>query len=763
MELKFTAPEALTRWKLQLLAHNKTLATGYAVRELTTQKELLVLPNAPRFLREGDRLDLTAKVSNTSEQALTGTVWLELFDPATDKSVNATYGLPARAEQTFTLAGGASMTPVWRVNVPAGAAGELGYRVLARAGDFTDGEQNRLPVLTNRVQVTDTRPFYLQPGEKKTVTLEGMSTPSPTRTSEVFTFELTSNPTWIGVKALPYLAEYPYDCTEQIANRLFANTLATRIIRSQPRIAEVFEQWRKDSNALKSPLAVNETLKTALLEETPWVREAADESEQQARIATLFDIDRMASEQRSALNKLVERQSGNGSFAWFPGGRPNRYITQYVVETLTRMDELKAFSVADDQATTQLLDRSLTYLEGEMKKEYDDLMELREQNPNGFKPGLSSVILHYLYVRSHWADRIKDRRAADALTFFSQLSETEWVNRGLYEQALMAVTFRNTNRAALATRVLVSLRERALHNEKGMFWKYERSWNWNALPLETHCRLMEAFQLIDPKPDERTALQQWLLLNKQTNRWETTKATAAAVHALLIDADERLTSTERIDVKWSGLDKNAWQPRLETAENSAEAGSGYYQVKFTGREITPGLAEVRLRNKSQVLAWGGLYHTYTEDIDKVNSSVQSPLKLDRQLFRRISTPAGEELENYDDGTTLSPGDRITVRLTVTTDRDMEFVHLKDRRGSGLEPATALSGYRYQDGLGFYFSPTDLAVNYFFDYLPRGTYLLEYDLFVVHRGEYSNGLSVIQSMYAPSFSAHSRGMRLRIGE
>ncbi|MGB3546365.1 MAG: alpha-2-macroglobulin, partial [Saprospiraceae bacterium] len=570
-----------------------------------------------------------------------------------------------------------------------------------------------------------------------------------TRTSEVFTFELTSNPTWIGVKALPYLAEYPYDCTEQIANRLFANTLATRIIRSQPRIAEVFEQWRKDSNALKSPLAVNETLKTALLEETPWVREAADESEQQARIATLFDIDRMASEQRSALNKLVERQSGNGSFAWFPGGRPNRYITQYVVETLTRMDELKAFSVADDQATTQLLDRSLTYLEGEMKKEYDNLMELREQNPNGFKPGLSSVILHYLYVRSHWANRIKDRRAADALTFFSQLSETEWVNRGLYEQALMAVTFRNTNRAALATRVLVSLRERALHNEKGMFWKYERSWNWNALPLETHCRLMEAFQLIDPKPDERTALQQWLLLNKQTNRWETTKATAAAVHALLIDADERLTSTERIDVKWSGLDKNAWQPRLETAENSAEAGSGYYQVKFTGKEITPGLAEVRLRNKSQVLAWGGLYHTYTEDIDKVNSSVQSPLKLDRQLFRRISTPAGQELENYGDGTTLTPGDRITVRLTVTTDRDMEFVHLKDRRGSGLEPATTLSGYRYQDGLGFYFSPTDLAVNYFFDYLPRGTYLLEYDLFVVHRGEYSNGLSVIQSMYAPS--------------
>ncbi len=247
VELKFTAPEALTRWKLQLLAHNKTLAGGYAMRELTTQKELLVLPNAPRFLREGDRLDLTAKVSNTSEQALTGTVWLELFDPATDQSVNATYGLPARAEQNFTLVGGASMTPVWRVDVPAGAAGELGYRVLARSGDFTDGEQNRLPVLTNRVQVTDTKPFYLQPGEKRTVTLAGMGAASASRTSEVFTFELTSNPTWIGVKALPYLAEYPYDCTEQIANRLFANTLATRVVRPQPRIAEVFEQWRRDS------------------------------------------------------------------------------------------------------------------------------------------------------------------------------------------------------------------------------------------------------------------------------------------------------------------------------------------------------------------------------------------------------------------------------------------------------------------------------------------------------------------------------------
>ncbi len=508
-------------------------------------------------------------------------------------------------------------------------------------------------------------------------------------------------------------------------------------------------------------MAVNETLKTALLEETPWVREAADEAEQRARIATLFDIDRMASEQRSALNKLVERQSGNGSFAWFPGGRPNRYITQYVVETLTRMDELKTFSVANDQITPQLLDRSLTYLEGEMKEEYDDQMEAEKKNPNGFKPGISSTTIHYLYVRSHWSERIKGQQAAEALAYFSQLLETEWINRGFYEQALMGITFHNTNRANLATRVLASLRERALHNEKGMFWKYERSWYWNALPLETHCRLMEAFHLIDPRADERTALQQWLLLNKQTNRWETTKATAAAVHALLIDAEDRLASTERIEVKWPGLDKDAWKPRLETAENSAEAGSGYYQVKFTGKEITPGLAEVRLRNKSQVLAWGGLYHTYTEDIDRVESSVQSPLTIERQLFRRTSTPAGEELESYGDGSPLIPGDRLTVRLTVTTDRDMEFVHLKDRRGSGLEPTTALSGYRYQDGLGFYFSPTDLAVNYFFDSLPRGTYVLEYDLFVVHRGEYSNGLSIIQSMYAPSFSAHSKGVRLRV--
>ncbi|NJO86894.1 MAG: hypothetical protein HC821_02250 [Lewinella sp.] len=297
-----------------------------------------------------------------------------------------------------------------------------------------------------------------------------------------------------------------------------------------------------------------------------------------------------------------------------------------------------------------------------------------------------------------------------------------------------------------------------------MYFKYERGWAWQQLPIETHCRLIEAFQVGGANNSEVDELRLYLLQNKRTSRWETTPATAAAVYALLqngSDWTEKDDNQERVKVGFPGLSAASYEPRLDEAMARAEAGTGYYRLQFSAAEVRPELATVKLKNKEKTMAWGSLYWQFTQDIDAVEANHESPLQLKRALFRRQDTPEGQRLEALNAEQPLRPGERLVVQLTLSTDRDMEYIHLKDRRGSGLEPTEQLSGYRYSAGLGHYFSPDDLAVNFFFDYLPRGSYTLEYDLFVNHAGEYSNGLSVVQSMYAPEFSAYSAGGRLRV--
>lgn len=769
--LAFTAPEALTRWKLQLLAHTPDLAYAIDSREVVTQKELMILPNAPRFLREGDRIVFTAKVSNLSDQTMDGTAVLELFDPTTEALIQ-TYKVAATVPGSnavahpFTIGAGESAGVAWEIQVPANSAGLIGYRVIARSGNFSDGEQDALPVLSNRIFLTATKPFFLKPGERKTVTLEALAAAASAGGDlehKGFSFELTNNPSWLAVKALPYLMEYPYDCTEQLTNRFFANQLSYTIVNSNPSLREVFTSWQADPDALKSPLSLKEDLKQAVLEETPWLREAADESEQQARLAILFDLNRLATELDESLRKLADRQNNDGSFGWFPGGYSNRYMTQYVAESLTRLREIGALNGSRANRAQEITTSTLGYLDAEMLKHYQEIMRLftKKADRDNYHP--SSMIVHYLYVRSAWLEELpfSNEEIQKAWDYFHKQVQTDWTKRGLYRQALLACTFSRTE-PAIGRLMIESLRERAIRKaEFGMYWKYERGWTWQRLPIETHCRLLEAFQLNGGTTAEIDDMRLYLLQNKRTNRWETTKATAAGVYALLHSGTDWTADAQSVKVSFPKVANNLYADQLSDAQQTAEAGTGYYQVQWDASEVGPAFAEVKMRNKENTIAWGGMYWQFTQDIDAVEANNDSPLSLKRKLFRRINTAAGERLAEITAAEPMRPGDRLVVQLVVQTDRDMEYVHLKDRRAASQEPTEQLSGYRYNNGLGYYFSPDDLAVHFFIDNLPRGTYTLEYDTFVNHAGDFSNGLSVIQSMYAPEFSAYSEGSRLEV--
>lgn len=756
--LRFKAPEALTRWKLQLLGHTTDLQYSLTQREVVTQKELMVLPNAPRFLREGDAIDFTAKVSNLTDKPVVGEAILEIVDASNEASILV-------SRQNFQTAANASAGLSWKVNVPMGSTGAWIYRVRVQTDNFADGEEGILPVLTNRTLVTETLPLHVRGRQSRSFTLLPLarSAGSTSIESKAFTLEITSNPAWIAVKSLPYLMEYPYECTEQILNRFYANSLSASITGKYPRIRAVFDSWKGDPNALKSPLATNQSLKSALLEETPWVLESKDETAQRERIGLLFDLNQLAKSRTEALDQLVARQSPDGGFAWFPGGIQNWYVTQYVVEGLAHLRQLGVEDFRNEPQVNQLLNRAITYTDQAVVKYYNDLAREVERKQTTFEADhLESIIIHYLYTRSFFPEQVREEPLAKVWNYYLGQAEKYWLSRGLYEQGMIALALFRSGKAAQAQRILASLRERALRSDElGMYWKTTAGWHWNQLPIETHSLLIEVFHVLGAPAAEVDELRLWLLKNKETNRWETTKATAAAVYALLSTGESWLTESQPVEVSFPKANAAQYSSQLRSAQASAEAGTGYYQAVWAGDQAGPQLAEVKLSNPNKTVAWGGMYWQYLEDIDKVQAHAESPLKLERTIFRERQTDAGKVLEAITEGSLLEPGDKLVVRLVVSTDRDMEFVHLKDLRGSGLEPVNQLSNYRWQDGLGYYQSATDLGMNFFFDYFPKGTYVLEHSLWVVHRGEFSNGLATLQSMYAPAFSSHSAGTRLRV--
>lgn len=773
LTIKFNSPEALTRWKFRLFTHDADLAYAISSKEVVTRKELMVLPNPPRFVREGDALKLTARVENLTKEAMDVVAEVEFFNPETDQLIDLGEDAgDSTCPTAVRLPAEGGDVVCFPVSIPAGMAGQgaLGYRIIVRGGDFSDGEENVMPVLTDRTLITVTQAFYLRRKGKETITMEAMAGADSESLHHVsYTFQATTNPAWLALKALPYLMEYPYDCTEQIANRYFANQLAFATVGNRPTLEAVFRKWQDDPEALKSELEQNPTLKNALLTETPWLREARDEAQQRQRIGELFDLKRLAKEQNAALDKLVQRQDPSGYFGWFPGGYANRYMTQYVVETMARLEQLGVLTEDQQPRVQSVSAKAISYLDRQLLEDYRRIFRdatRKEELRESYVP--SSTVVHYLYARSmSKAAAPQDKDIRDALTFFRARAYASWTKYGFYEQALIAIAAEGERAASsypgkqLSPLILESFREQALTKEEfGMYWKYGRGFRWQNLPIETHCRILEAFQAVDGTDEELDEMKLWLLTNKRTNRWPTTKSTAAAVYALLnAGSDWTAVKAEAIKVNWPEAATDELSTRVRAAQSSAEAATGAFSVALTGTAVRQDLARVKVRNRNNNVVWGGIYWQYTDLAEKVAASNDGPLTLERELFRRVPTDDGMRLNPISATEPLRAGDRVTVRLILRSDRELDYVHLKDRRAATFEPAEQLSGYHYEGGLGYYYAPGDLATNFFIDRLPKGTHTIEYEVYTTYSGSFSNGLGRVQCMYAPEFGANTSGARI----
>lgn len=744
VKLEFTMPDAMTEWRFMGFAHDQELRSGFLTDKAVTSKDLMVEPNPPRFVREGDVIEFAVKVSNQSTARQTGRVRLTLADARTLEEVNSEFGI-RNSEYAFDIAARESQAFSWRMSVPDGAD-FLTYKAVGTTDRLSDGEEGCLPVLSRRILVTESLPLSIRGEQTRKFDFSRLreSGRSKTLKSESLTVQMVSQPAWYAVMALPYLMEYPYECSEQIFSRLYANELAGMVANADPKIRRLFDMW-KNTPALDSPLMRNQDLKSVMLEETPWLRQAHLEGEARRNLGILFDAGRLDDEARQTAVQLAQMQLSDGLWPWFPGFRGDEYISLYIATGFGRLRHLGATSLDLEPAL-----KAMGALDLWIDRQYREI--LRQGNAEGNH--LGPVAAFYLYGRSFFLkDRPIPEASKEAVDYFLGQGRKYWLAlKCRQSQGHLAIALKRFGDQETPGAIMKSLREFSVNSEElGMFWRdTESSWWWYRAPIETQALMIEAFDEVAGDAQAVEGCKVWLLRQKQTQAWKTTKATADAVYGLLLRGRNLIASDALVEVSLGGV---------PVRPEKVEAGTGFHEKKFIRNEIRPAMGSITVRKGDEGIGLGSVHWQYFEDMAKVTPCAGTPLQLRKRLFIRESSGKGQVLRPVRGP--LAVGDELLVRIELRVDRDMEYVHLKDQRASGTEPVNVLSQSRYQDGLMYYESTRDTASHFFIHYLPKGVYVFEYGVRIQLRGKYQTGMASIQCMYAPEFSSHSGSVEVEV--
>ena len=764
----FTAPDALTGWKLLMVAHDNELRGGiFRNDEIVTTKPLMCEPNPPRFAREGDDFLFPVKVTNTEDWEVGGDVCLMLgkldadeldepefknfhLAPHESKTIEFRVSIPDGSPYLRYIAKATAISsPVTSVAVCGTPSGSPVSKTIVPFKKYTDGEEGVLPVLARRILVREAVQLNARGNETKSFKLDNLlaSKGSETIRHQDLTVRAVSRPAWYAVLSLPYLMEFPHECCEQTFSRYYANALGDFIANSDPRIRETFDAWKAaGAEALKSPLETNPQLKAIALEATPWVREAEHETAARARLGDLFGKVRLKSEQVRCIEKLRLERNGDGLWPWFPGGPSSSGITLYILTGFARLNHLADLAYPDFFAS------AVKALDREVSKDVKErlLWEKRDKIPfrvNGFD-------IRWMYMHSFkGVDPSKDKEPENQ--FVAHLKK-EWPDLGLESQALAAIAMKRRGEVALAKEIMASIKERGvLSEELGMYWKrpYFFSSSVFSAPVSTQALIVEAFREVTGDEESAEACNVWLLKQKQTQDWTTTAATADAIYALMLGGGADLLAGDKLaEVTLAGV---------KVPTDNAEKGTGMYSHRYAADEIKPEMGEITFTGAGEKgVAWGGVHWSYFEDVLKVRAHEPKELRVEKKYYKKTKGAKGTRLAAI--GDKLEPGDELVARLEITSDRSYEFVHLSDARPACAEPVDVLSSYRWRDGVGYYQSTKDTATHYYIDRLNKGVFVLETSYRVQQKGVFTGGIATIQCMYAPEFTAHSSAESVRVG-
>ena len=732
VSISFVLPESLTRWTFMGLAHTRNVDYGKIEATATASKEFMLQPNMPRFVRVGDKANIAASLMNLSDKGVKGTVRMELFNPETEKVFYS-------QKQKFDVKGGETGHVNFTFEVSDKYA-VMACRMVADGDTFSDGEQRYIPVLTDKQWVTETVPLNVNGEGAHTFSLENLfNKHSKTASEQRLTVEFTAHPAWYAVQALPVVANPQNEDALSWATAYYAHSLAACIVKENPRIKQIFDSWKAQSGTKEtfmSNLQKNQELKNILLAETPWLTEATNEAEQKQRIATLFDLNTMNSQLAVSVEKLGELQNADGAWSWYKGMQGSRYVTTQVMEMLVRLNALTHQDA--DSRMQPMIQKGFEYLGKQAAEEYKSMKEAEKKGAVGLRP--SEQVLRYLYICVLDGKAPVDKKVNQ---YFIDKLSGEGKELTIYGKALGAIILQQAGKVAEARLFMQSLMEYSVvTDEMGRYFDTPKArYSWFSYKIPTEVAAMEAIQRITKDTKAIDEMKRWLLKQKQTQTWETPIATADAVYALMATgASDLLANTGGVEIT---LGK-------EVIRTPADDAIGYIKKTVSGDVMN--IKKVRVDKEGAGMGWGAVYAQYLESMDQIGEQGNG-LSVSRQLYK------GDEALN--ESVPLKVGDKITVRLTVKADRDMDFVQIKDDRAACMEPLQAVSGFRWGNGLGYYQATKDASTQFFIDQMRKGTYVIEYQVYVNRTGEYQAGIATVQSAYAPEFGGHTGGYRVMV--
>ena len=718
--VKFTLPESLTTWRFMGLGHDKEMNYGMLNGEAVAKKDVMIQPNMPRFVRQGDKATLSARIFNTGEQAVSGTARLQLIDPETNKVIDqSTQPVTLDVNSTTTVAFVCAPKATWPALLIAKCSVE--------GKTFSDGEQHYLPVLSDVEMVVNTLPFTQNTAGLKEIDLTNLFPQSRSKDhTPKLTVEYTNHPAWLMIQALPSVAARNDKDVISQATAFYANSLGAFIMKQNPTIKGTIEQWQQElgtETSLMSSLQKNQDLKSLVIDETPWVMDADREADQKRQLINYFDDNTLQYRLDKNLQNLRDLQNGDGSWSWWPGMPGNLYMTTAVVKMLTRLNAM----TGSQQGTTQMLSSAMQYLGKEMVEEVKQMRKLeREHKVKDLRPSETAVDVLYIWSL---ANTQLSGKTADARTYLVDHLAKQTHEFTIYGKAVAAVILAKNGKQQKAAEYLESIRQYSVYQEeKGRYFDTRKAYySWRDYKIPTEVAAIEALKAIEPN-DQQTVeeMQRWLLQSKRTQAWDTPLNSVDAVYAFLNGRTEMLQTKEPSVISLNG--KPMDMPK-------ATAGLGYVKTSASGNN----LKTLSVRKTSDGTSWGAVYAQFMQPVTEIQSAAAGITVKRELLAADTQKPIGKA---------LSVGDKIKIRITITAERDYDFVQLIDKRAACMEPVQQLSGYHW----GYYCSPKDYTTNYYFDRLSKGKHVVETEYYVDRQGTYATGTCTVQCAYAPEYTA-----------
>ncbi len=743
--IEFTVPDSVTEWNVWVHALTRDLHSGSLESQTRSAKELLVRPYLPRFFREGDRAELKVVVNNAGEEELAGRLDFEIVDPDTGESLLAEFGLPAGgASVPFSVSPGAGTNLSFPVRVPH-RVGPVAVRVQGRAGAWSDGELRPLAVLPGRLHLAQSRFAALHDQDRRTLRFADLEADDdPTRIDQQLVVTLDAQLFYSVLHALPYLASYPYECTEQLLNRFLSTGIVSSLYDEYPSVARMAKEFSSRETRLERWDDADPNRRMAL-EETPWLRSARGGEDDAADLVNVLDPGIARAEREAALAKLREAQTSLGGFPWWPGGPPSPYLTLYLLQGFSRALEF------DVEVPRDMVVKAWGY----MHRHYLDRM-VRDMTREGCCWELVTYLNFVLssYPDMSWTGGVftdDDRRKMLDFSF------RHWRRHSPRLKGYLALTLERAARAEDAELVCASVMDSAkTTRDEGTFWAPEdRAWLWYNDTIETHAFALRALTELEPDDGRRHGVVQWLFLNKKLNHWKSTRATAEVIYSLVhyLEREGALGVREEATVTMGPRRRTVtFEPGSYTGKKS--------QIVVAGDDVSPAMATIEVEKETKGFMFASAtWHFSTERLPE--EARGDFFSVERSYFKREASGREWVLRPLADGAALEPGDQVEVRISLRSKHAAEYVHLRDPRGAGFEPETTASQYKWDLGVGWYEEVRDSGTNFFFEWLPVGEYTFRYRLRANLAGTFRVGPATVQSMYAPEFVAYSSGAELEI--